>query len=210
MNIIERYNRQFEYAGLLMTLIIAFQFYRLWHNPIIGDTPKIITMGILVIFEFIMIHSGVLMSTMPKKISLYGLLPFYGLFALAFSAAAQDPIVLLIYLLVVFNRMRFAFSDVPKVLKQQTILKSILAALAYFVLIFPFIFGSEHVPKWGMTMDTLQEIGYPGDSDAVRLFNEMPHVVIAFGFTYYCLLAIIEALALNPRFGAPFIKHPQK
>lgn len=210
MKIIDRYNRQFEYAGLLMTLLIAFQFYRLWHNPIIGDTPKIITMGILVIFEFIMIHSGVLMSTMPKKISLYGLLPFYGLFALAFTAAAQDPIVLVIYLLVVFNRMRFAFSDVPKVLKQQTILKSILAALAYFVLVFPFVFGREHVPKWGMTKDTLIEIGYPGESDAARLFHEMPHVVIAFGFTYYCLLAIIEALALNPRFGAPFIKHPQK
>ena len=112
--------------------------------------------------------------------------------------------------MVVFNRMRFAFSDVPKVLKQQTLLKSILVALAYFVLIFPFLFRREHVPKWGMTKDTLKAIGYPGDSEAAGILFEMPHVAIAFGFTYYCLLAIIEAFSMRPRFGAPFIKHPKK
>ena len=210
MNILEKYNRQFEYAGLLMTVLIAFQFYRIWQNPVIGDTPKIITMGLLIIFEFFMMHSGVLMTALPKKVSLYGLIPFYSLFALAFTAIAQDPIVLIIYLMVVFNRMRFAFSDVPKVLKQQTLLKSILVALAYFVLIFPFLFRREHVPKWGMTKDTLKAIGYPGDSEAAGILFEMPHVAIAFGFTYYCLLAIIEAFSMRPRFGAPFIKHPKK
>lgn len=209
-NILEKYNRQFEYAGLLMTVLIAFQFYRIWQNPIIGDTPKIITMGLLIIFEFIMMHSGLLMSGMPKKVSLYGLIPFYGLFALAFTAIAQDPVVLILYLTVVINRMRFAFSDVPKYLRQRTLFKAILTALAYFVLMFPFVFGAEHVPKWGMTKESLNEIGYPGDSAAAGLFLEMPHVVIAFGFTYYCLLALIETFSLRPRFGSPFIKYPEK
>ena len=210
MNIIEKYNRQFEYAGILMTVLIAFQFFRVWQNPIIGDAPKIITMGLLIIFEFIMMHSGLLMSGLPKKVSLYGLIPFYGLFALVFSAIAQDPLVLIIYLIVVFNRMRFAFSEVPKVLKQRSLLKSILVALAYIMLIFPFIFGAGHVPKWGMTLDTLEAIGYPGDSATAGLFLGMPHVVIAFGFTYYCFLAIIEAFSLRPRFGAPFIRYTEK
>jgi hypothetical protein len=209
MNIIEKYNRQFEYAGILMTLLIAFQFYRLWQNPVIGDTPKIITMGLLIIFEFIMVHSGMLMAGLPKKVSLFGLIPFYGLFALAFCAIAQDPFILIIYLLVVFNRMRFAFSDIPKILKQQTLLKSILAGLAYFMPVFFIIFNAKAVPKWGMTQDTLSAIGYPGDSKAANIFFDMPHVVIAIGFIYYCLLAIIEAFSLTPRFGAPLIKHPE-
>lgn len=210
MNIIEKYNRQFEYAGILMTLLIAFQFYRIWQNPVLGDTPKIITMGILIIFESIMVHSGLLMSGLPKKVSLYGLIPFYGLFALVFSAAAQDPIILIIYLLVVFNRMRFAFSDVSKVLKRKNFRKSILVAFAYFGLLFFVVFGTEHIPTWGMTVNTLKEIGYPGDSQAAELLFDNPHVAIGFGFTYYCLLAIIEAVSLGPRFGAPFIKETKQ
>ena len=207
MNIIEKYNRQFEYAGILMTLLIAFQFFRIWQNPMIGDTPKIITLGILIIFEFILVHSGLLMSGLPKKVSLYGLIPFYGLFALAFTAIAQDLIVLSMYLLVVFNRMRFAFSDVPKVLKKKIFVKSLLVAFAYFVLIFPFIFGAELVPRYGMTMDNLHAISYPGDSDAAQLLFGRPHVFIVFGFTYYCILAIIEACYLRPNFGSPLIKY---
>ncbi len=210
MNILEKYNRQFEYAGLFMTLFIAFRFYRIWQNPVLGDAPEIITLGVLIIFEFIMVHTGMLMSGLPKKVSLYGLIPFYGVFALVFSFAAKDYVILTVYMLVVINRMRFAFSDVPKILKRQVLLKSILAGLAYFLPMFPFIFKANDVPKWGMTKDTLKAIDFPGDSNAAQLLFEMPHVFIAFGLTYYCLLAIIEAFALNPRFGVRLIKFPNK
>lgn len=209
-NIIEKYNRQFEYAGLLMTLLIAFQFYRIWQNPIMGDAPKISTMALLMVFEFIMVHSGVFMSVMPKKISLYVLIPLYGLFALAFNAAAEDHTVLIIYLLVVFNRMRFAFSDVPKVMKERAIFRSVLAALIYFLLIFPLIFGADYVPEWGMTTAAMEAIQYPEDSNATGILIEMPHVAIAFGFTYYCILAIIEAFSLRPKFGSPFVNYKRK
>lgn len=209
-NIIEKYNRQFQYAGLLMTVLIAFQFYRIWQYPVLGDAPKISTMALLIAFEFIMVHSGVFMSVMPKKISLYVLIPFYGLFALAFNAVAEDHAVLIIYFLVVFNRMRFAFSDVPKVMKERAILQSVLAALAYFILIFPFIFGADYVPKWGMTDAAMEAINYPEDSNAAGTLVEMPHVAIAFGFTYYCILAVIEAFSLRPTFGAPFVNYNRK
>jgi len=207
VKILEKYNPQFELAGLLMTLLIAFQFYTLWQNPVVGDAPKIISMCFLISFEAIMVHSAMLMSALPKKVSLYGLFPFYGLFVLAFIAVAQDPIILIIYLVTVFNRMRFAFSDVTKVLKHQAILRSILAGLSYFIPMLLFIFNSKYIPKWGMTIDSLKEIGYPGDSGSAGLLFETPHVVIAFGFSYYCLLAIIEAFSLHPRFGAPFINY---
>jgi len=209
-NIIEKYNQQFQYAGLLMTVLIAYQFNSIWQNPLVGDAPKISTMATLMAFEFIMVHSGVFMSVMPRKISLYALIPFYGLFALAFNAAAEDHTVLLIYLMVVFNRMRFAFSDVPKVMKERAIFQSVLAAIVYFVLIFPFVFGSVHVPELGMTAATMEAINYPGDTNVSGVFAEMPHVAIAFGFTYYCILAIVEAFSLRPKFGAPFVNYKRK
>ncbi|WP_209400920.1 hypothetical protein [Pseudozobellia sp. WGM2] len=207
MRIIEKFNRQFEYAGLLITIIIAFQFYRLWQYPQIDDGSKIATMSLLMAFEFIMVHSGVFMAVMPKKISLYFLFPFYLLFALAFNFATEDNSILILYLVAIFNRMRFAFADVSKKIKEQNIFKSVLAALAYFVLIFPFAFGAEYVPVGGMQSEKMNAIGYPGDTGASGLFVEMPHVAISFGFAYHCILAIIEAFAMRANFGAPFIKH---
>jgi len=210
MKIIEKYNRHFEYASILMNIFIAFQFYRIWLNPTIADADRINTMILLIVFEFIMVHSGVLMSITPKKISLFALVPFYGLFAWGFNFAAEDNMVVIIYLIVVFNRMRFAFSDVPSVIKQQTILKSILAALAYFILIFVFLFGAKYVPRWGMTSETMLGIGYYKNQNASGLIVEMPHIAMAFAFVYYCILAIIEAFALLPKFGTPFIKYVHK
>lgn len=205
-NIIEKYHRPFEFAGVLMTVLIAFQFYRVWRYPETGDGPKIATMTLLMAFEFIMVHSGVFMSVMPKKISLFILIPIYGIFAFAFNFAAQDNLILIVYLTVVFNRMRFAFADVAQEIKSRNILKSVLAALTYFFLIFPFVFGAEYIPEWGMTPEKMTRIAYPGETSTSGLFVEMPHVAIAFGCAYYCILAVIEALSLRPRFGAPLIK----
>ena len=69
MRIIERYDRQFEYAGVLMDVVIAYQFFSIWHHPTMDDLPQLGTLSLLMIFEFIMVHSGVFMAVMPKKIS---------------------------------------------------------------------------------------------------------------------------------------------
>lgn len=206
LNIIEKYDSQFKYASILMNVFIAYQFFSLWSNPHWNDADRISTLAALMAFEFIMVHSGVFMSIMPKKISLYLLFPLYGLFALAFNAIAQDHIILIAYLLVVFNRMRFAFSEVPQRLRKQTILKSVLAAFTYFVLIFPFVFGADYVPELGLTTEALFEMNYPKDSTASGVFVDTPHIAIAFGFSYYCILAIIESFSLRPNFGSPLIK----
>lgn len=197
LNILEKYNNQFEYAAILMNVFIAYQFFTLWTNPHLFGTERIFTLAILMAFEFIMVHSGVFMAVMPKKISLFILFPIYGLFALAFNAAINDHIILITYLLVIFNRMRFAFSDVSNSIRKQAIFKSVLAALTYFAFIFLFAIGADYVPELGLTKNALAQLNYPGDVTTSGLFVDMPQVAIGFGCTYYCVLAIIEAFSLR-------------
>ncbi len=196
--ILERYDRQFEYAGILMNLVIAYQFYAIWTAPTTNEASKIFTLGTLMAFEFILVHSGVFMAVMPKKISLFVLFPIYGLFALCFNYFITDNTILFVYLAVIFNRMRFAFSDVSKAIKQRAIFTSVFAAAGYFFLIMAVVFLSNHIPELGLTPDFLQLAGYDevkGDSGGV--FIDTPHIAICFGMLYYGMLAIIEALLLR-------------
>lgn len=202
MNIIEKYDRQFEYAGILMNLAIAYQFYNVWSQPDLENFETISTLASLMIFEFILVHSGVFMAVMPKKISLYILLPFYGLFALAFNTMTESNIILYIYLMVIFNRMRFAFSDVSPRLKSRAIITSIIAALLYFVLIFAVVVPMEYIPELGLTPTFLENSGYNANKTSGGIFIDTPHIAICFGFCYYCALSIAEALLIRYKYSS--------
>jgi len=196
MNIIEKYDRQFEYAGILINLLIAYQFYAVWSNPSINDAGIVSTLAILMAFEFIMVHSGVFMVVIPRKISLYVLFPLYGLFALAFNTMTESNTILIAYLLIIFNRMRFAFSDVSPGLKNRAILTSVLAAIIYFVLIFVIMFNMNSIPELGLNTSFLEISGYNAAKTSGGVFIDAPHIAICFGLIYYCFLVIIEVLLL--------------
>lgn len=196
VNIVEKYNKPFEYAGILMHLIIAFQFLKLWYQPNFDDAEKIYAMAVLMAFEFILMHSGVFMAVMPKKISLYVLVPIYGLFAWAFSQSMPDNSILIIYGFIILNRMRFAFSDVSPALKNKAILTSTLGAFSYFVLIFVCVFTNSIFGELGLTPSFLDISGYFNHTKASGAFIDTPHIAIGFGFFYYCALTLIEAVLL--------------
>lgn len=201
MQIIERYDRQFEYASILMNVVIAFQFFSLWYRPSFGDIGQLGTLTILMAFEFIMTHSGVFMAVMPRKISLFALVPFYGLFAWAINLSLEDNTLMYMYMMVVFNRMRFAFSDVSKEIKAKVIIKSVLAAVMYFLMLLFFVFGADIIPKLGLTEEFVHLSGYKDSTDTSGAFFDLPHAVMAFGVAYYCGLAIMEALLLKRTFA---------
>jgi len=190
-DIIEKYNVPFEYAGAFMNLILAYQFYKIWTSPAISDANKIADYAVLMGFEFIMVHSGVFMAVMPKKISLYVLLPVYGLFALAMNTFVSDNSVLIIYGIVVFNRMRFAFSDVSKKIQQKAIFNSVIAVLVYFVLVFVVAFNNEHIPLFGLTKEFLAEINYYENLKIGGLLLDEPQTAFSLGFLYYTILALM-------------------
>lgn len=193
--IIERYDRPFEYLGVLLKLIIVFQFWSLWYAPQPEDVARITNLATLMAFEFIMVHSGIFMALFPKKISLYVFVPFYGLFALAFTAIMDDYTVLVIYLFVIFNRMRFAFSDVPTWMRDRAIITSIMAMIFYFVLIIAS--SSIPLPKLELNETYLEAVQFSSFSDTEGTFIDEPHTAMAFGIFYYLALALFEVYLIK-------------
>jgi len=191
MNFIEKYDNQFAFTGVLFNLALVIQAYLLWSNPSINDADKIYTIAILISFEFFMIHSGVFMAVFSRKISLYIFFPLYGLFALAINAMADGNAVLYLYLIVVFQRMRFAFSDVNKGLKNKAIAFSTYAVLIWLFAIGIIMFNKNNLPLNALTEDFLTLSGYR-DKHSIGAFTDTPHIAMAFCIIYYLLLALTE------------------
>ncbi|WP_335966758.1 hypothetical protein [Galbibacter sp. PAP.153] len=201
VRIIEKYDRQFEYAGILMNTFIVYQFLQLWFFPQLNQAEKIYSMSSLMAFEFVLVHSGVFMALMPKKWSLIVFVPFYGLFAYAFNKSMPNNVILITYMFVILNRMRFAFFNVDKKLKDRTILFSIIALIAYFVLLFIVAFSSKILPPFGLTNEFLNTSGYNelknSSGGSGGLFLDAPQTGLLMGVLYYSVLTIIEAKLIS-------------
>lgn len=198
MNIIEKYDKQFLFAGVFFNLLIAVRFFQLWYAPQEDQANQIITMATLVGFEFIMVHSGVFMAAFPKKFSLFIFFPIYGLFAYSFASMIEDwHIIIVTYLVVVFNRMRFAFADVPEVIKQRNILFSALAAMIYFFLIMLIAFNAQGIPALGLTETFLNDANYFSKLKNGGILTEIPQSAMSFGVVYYVTLAFVEFKLIN-------------
>lgn len=194
-NIIEKHNAYFVYSSVVMNLILSYQFYSLWANPGIHESDKILSFATIIFFEIFMVHSGVLMVVLPRKLSLYLLFPTYGLIAFVINASVNNNTILAIYCLVVFNRMRFAFSDVSDTIKAKVIMMSILSAILYFLLIFVIVLSP--IPELGLTKDFLNSNGYFKDLKASGIFVDQPQYAMCMGFVYYILLAVLEVLLIK-------------
>ena len=204
MNIIEKYENQFAYSGVVMNLLLAAQAYLLWTNPTVNDANKIYTIAVLMGFEFFMIHSGVFMAAFPRKISLYVFFPLYGMFALAINAMTDGNAVLYLYLIVIFQRMRFAFFNANKGLKNKAISFSAWAVIIYMFSIMIVLFNSDNVSVFGLTDDFLVISGYR-DKHSVGVFTDSPNLAMAFAVIYYGLLALTEF-----NLTRAYIEHPER
>ena len=189
-NILEKYDTAFEYFGVALKLTIAYQFWTLWYDPQIEDASLIYNLLSLMTFEFIMVHSGVFMSAFPRKISLLIFVPFYGIFALIFTSIMDDYTILYIYMFVVFNRMRFAFADVPNWMRARAILISVAAMLIYMALIFVSLFGI--LPELGLNEEYLNASNFAYVAKTTGEFVDYPYKAISFGFLYHIALALLE------------------
>lgn len=129
MNIIERIDRPCEYVEVAQTALIACQYLYLWLFAGPDDAYKVYSLAILMAFEFVMVHSGLFMAAMPLKASIRLFIPLYGLFAFAFGHSMRegDYTIIILYLATVLNRMRFAFFNVSKSVKQRVVRQSMIA-----------------------------------------------------------------------------------
>lgn len=164
----------------------------LLHAPGPTDGIIILTFGIMMGFEFILAHSGVFMAALPRRISLMLLVPLYGLIALAMNNIVPGNAVLWLYMVVIFTRMRFAFSKPSPEANKANVLFSVAAVITYFILIFTFAFSSNLLPQFGITETYLQSIEYAELHDSKGLFVDAPGVALSMGVVYFMLLAVYE------------------
>ena len=177
-----------------MTGWLAYIFLRLWINPQTSDIELIYSLSILVIFEFLLVHSGAFMSILGRSWKGWvGFGIFYGLFALAFNTMVRGNEIIILYGAVVLNRM------LPKLLNSeqtdigQGLMMAMINASIYLVLIFAVLLGSSYIPQFGMTEAFLNSVAF-GDisSEGIGFFDEGLHVVMCFGVLYYLTLMLVE------------------
>lgn len=191
----------FDYVDVLFSLFMVCMLLRLWIWPQHSDVETIIFISALVMFEFVMVHSGTFMALIPPRYSLLVLVPFYGLFAWVFSMmAGNGGTIMAIYFLAVLSRMRFAFFTSDKGLKARVFKASCIRGLIYLFLLFPFaIFIGDLLPELGLTRPFLLQAGYYTAKGGLDFFLSPPHVAVAFGVLYYSALTYLDFwLVRNP------------
>ncbi|EWH12549.1 hypothetical protein IZU89_07960 [Cellulophaga lytica] len=197
MNIIEKYDKPFRYGAIVLNVIFAYKLFVVWYTPNITDATKILSYVTLMAFEFAMVHSGLFMAFLPKRTSLFLLVPLYGAFALAFNSFIEGNDILILYCVVVFNRMRYAFFNVKQELKNELILKSVISVIGYFFLLLGTLLIQSVIPELGLTKDFLAKSNFYKDLTITGLFVSQPQIPLFFGVLYYLFLAITDAYLIN-------------
>jgi hypothetical protein len=181
-----------EWLSIFFYGILVIEMLRLWFSPGPDDVARILTLSVLITFEFVLVHSGLFMAMLPKRFSLVLLIPFYSLFAIVLNFAVPGNAVLLLYLIVIFVRVRFAFSNPTREEKIKTLIVSASATCLYLILVTIFAGGASFIPDFGLSQEYLISNDYFNQTDASGLFIEKPHIAIALGSFYFTLLALLE------------------
>ena len=136
MNIIERIDRPCEYVEVAQTALIACQYLYLWLFAGPDDAYKVYSLAILMAFEFVMVHSGLFYGSYAAQgfnTAVYSVVWAFLHLHLGHSMREGDYTIIILYLATVLNRMRFAFFNVSKSVKQRVVRQSMIA-LARFIL----------------------------------------------------------------------------
>lgn len=183
-----------EWLGIALYGALIIQYFLLWTNPGPDDGARIATLTMMVIFEFVLGHSGVFMSVFPRRIALFVFVPFYGLFALALNATLPGNAIMFLYCGVILMRMRFIFSNPTEDAKLKALGVSIISVFLFMICIIGFSAASDVLPKFGLTPAYLQTIDFKNIASSSGDFTDAPHAAMAMGMTYFTLLAGFEIL----------------
>ncbi|MCD0474266.1 hypothetical protein LPB87_07640 [Flavobacterium sp. EDS] len=180
-------NSPFSFIEYGFYAYYASVFLMVWLYPEQYNVSLINDLAVLIVFEFIMVHSGVFMAVLPKRYSILVFFPMFGLFAYSFNNSVIDTNIFYIYLLTVLNRMRFAFSNVSIEVRAIEIAKSVFRAILYCTLLCATALGNEFIPKLGLTSEFLQKYHYFDTIKSSGLIMEKPYIAMCMGFLYYSL-----------------------
>jgi small-conductance mechanosensitive channel len=197
---VSRWSVIFDCVSIVLYALLAFRYFQLWAFAGPEDARAVSLFGMLILFEFIMMHAGLMMLAFPLKV----MIPFYGVFVWAFTHTVEEGGMQMVYLYLglVVNRALIAFqarieSKKKKKREQKQELhpaaqSALLALLSYiFALILLWIFSSR-LPALALDESYLSqhEMDLPFE----------PKYLMFFGVAYYVQLVFWESLLLLRRF----------
>ena len=192
-NFVLKRKNDFLYIELLQYLIFSIIYLVAWVSPSKFSPEFIISLQIIMLFEFVLVHSGIFMS-LGKYAALF-FFPFYFLFAWAFNHILPDNTIMYLYLFTIFNRFLIGF-DVTKRKNDNPLIRAFYRCFAtYFPIFVGTILFSKLLPDFGLTADIQKEI-----QEAVKVNFKGDITLkmnISCGFFYYLLLIFWELYFLN-------------
>jgi len=188
----------FSLIGVGLNIYLIYTFLSLWIHPQINDVEMIFNLTVLLFFEFVMVHSGVFMSILGRqwKAWLFFII-IYGLFALAFNSIVSGNQILILYGVVILNRM------LPNILrkpedteKKEGIIISAIYAMIYFFLFIIIIYCASYVPPLGLTKEFLESTNFSQINTISGNFSDKPYIMMCFGALYYLFLTLVEVIMI--------------
>lgn len=167
--------------------------FSVWFFPEYYDVALIYNLTLILIFEFILVHSGVFMSITNNIKVLIGFALLYGLFAFAFnySVLGDSPLILYLYSFTILNRILYGFSSLTDEERKENLGNSAMMAVNFMFCIVLVVIVSSLVPYGGLTPNYLSSIDYYNTIPHGGEFPEKPHVAFAFGVLYFGLPVVL-------------------
>lgn len=198
MHLPERFDKPISLFTVLTYFSLSLKHLWLWCWPDPNNMEALVTLGTLMAFEFIMLHSGLFMFALGSSQKLLiGLFVFYGLFAVVFNLNMPHNEVIYLYMFVVVSRARILFFEKREDLKQDLLIYSFIRTIIYFVLVIAITLLAEKIPTMGLTSEFLSGNNYrnyTGNTSGV--FVDFPQVPMCLGFIYFALLGFLDAKKL--------------
>lgn len=197
---------------IVLNIYLAYTFLRLWIHPQFSDIDMIYSLTVMILFEFVMVHSGVFMTAFGKswKAWLF-LIIFYGAFALAFNSIVSDNQIIIIYCTVVLNRMLPKILNKGKTDNRKELGISVGYSMIYIILITIVALSSGIIPQFGLTPEFLEVANYNTVNGGIDWeFFDMPYIVMCFGVLYYFALTIVDVALIIRKVKIPLIKDDNK
>jgi hypothetical protein len=180
-------------------LVLGLLCLTTWVAPGLLGVHWVRDVVLLMLMEFIVIHSSAFMGTaawngfgnkLPRSIAIVGLGLFYSLFVGAFAFIFKTWAPLLGFWGLTLNRL-LGTVIFPIDGENIEMMKS-WAACTFFYLIAVFATTLLPVPAFGITPDVIAAADVPGDSG---LWVTRPYTVVAAGFLYYTACGLREISA---------------
>jgi hypothetical protein len=189
----------------------ALVFLVTWVSPGFFGDQTVTRLMLVMLLEFIIVHSAVFMGTVivssdekgRRTFALLGLGLFYSIFAAAFSLIFKSLWPFGAFWLQTGNRLLSVLVGQPPSGEEKTFLMKGWAISVALYVACCFITAFLPMPRFGITPGVVTALHLPGSG----LWIDEPHRVIAFGFLYFALTGWSELYDHAWLHAESFVRH---